>query len=248
MVNSDSIRWNIDNTISLSTVPKTFKKITGTKFAAILGKNPYCTDFEIWCDLTRVYSKSIEPTIYTNAGILIEPRQADYCKNNLGMSNLITPSQIYGENYFKNLKGNFFSDPIFGGMWDYLLVDRSANPLTVLEMKTTKNVDSWKDDIPEYYALQAALYAYLLKVDEVLMVVSFLLRDDYKILELYTPTIKNTRIIPFKLSERYPQFKEQYIDRVIEWYYTYVVSLSSPMYDLDKDKFILEGIIQKYGN
>ena len=115
----------------------------------------------MWCDITKVYSKKIEPTKYTTAGNKIEPRQAMYCKNVLGMNNLITPSEIYGNNYFNRLRGNFFLDDIFGGMWDYLLVDKQGNPKTVLEMKTTKNIKNWEKDIPEYYALQASLTACL---------------------------------------------------------------------------------------
>lgn len=91
------------------------------------------------------------------------------------MSNLITPTDVYGEDYFKKTWGDFFRDtPIFGGMWDYLLVDKEGKPQTVLEMKTTKRSEDWVEDVPEYYALQAALYAYLLGVDDVIMVCSVL--------------------------------------------------------------------------
>lgn len=237
--------WNNDNTIT-SNIDKKFKKITGTKFASILGKNPYSTEFEIWCDITKVYSKKVEPTKYTNAGNIIEPKQAEYCKNYLKMNNLITPSELYGKNYFNKLQGNFFTDDIFGGMWDYLLLDIQGNPLTVLEMKTTKNIKNWEKDIPEYYALQAALYAYLLHTEQIYMVVSFLLKDDYNIIDLYTPNEYNTSVIPFKLHERYPNFETEYIDKVKNWYYNYVINKKSPKYDPIKDKDILEEIHKKY--
>ena len=87
------------------------------------------------------------------------------------MSNLVTPTDIWGKDYFRQTYGDFFREsPVLGGMWDYLLYGKDGKPTTVLEMKTSKRVDDWKDDIPEYYALQAALYAYLLGVDEVIMV------------------------------------------------------------------------------
>ena len=47
-----------------------------------------------------------------------------------------------------------------GGMWDYLGVDENGVVDTVLEMKTTQRIEDWQNDAPEYYALQAALYAY----------------------------------------------------------------------------------------
>ena len=241
----NKIIWNGNNTIT-SLDNRQFKKITGTKFASILGKNPYSTEFEIWCDLTHVYIKQIEPTKYTTAGNIIEPKQAIYCKDSLGMNNLITPSELYGKNYFNKLRGNFFTDEIFGGMWDYLLLDTQGNPQVVLEMKTTKNVSNWKNDIPEYYALQAALYAYLLGVEQIYMVATFLLKDDYNMLDVYTPTKHNTSIYPFRLHERYPDFEVNYIDKVKEWYYNYVVTKTSPVYDEVKDKDIIEAIKQKF--
>ena len=34
--------------------PKRPKKLTGTRFATILGLNPWSTPFEIWCEVTRL--------------------------------------------------------------------------------------------------------------------------------------------------------------------------------------------------
>ena len=148
--------------------PKRPKKLTGTRFATILGLNPWSTPFEIWCEVTRTYQKPFEDTIYTIAGKTIEPKQAEYMKQTYFMSNLVTPTDIWGKDYFRQTYGDFFREsPVLGGMWDYLLYGKDGKPTTVLEMKTSKRVEDWKDDIPEYYALQAALYAYLLGVDEV---------------------------------------------------------------------------------
>lgn len=240
------IIWNDDDTITDVSENK-LKKITGTKFAGILGKNPYTTEFEVWCDITKVFVKDVPSTKYTTAGVKIEPKQAIYCKENLGMGNLITPEELYGKNYFNKLHGNFFSDSIFGGMWDYLLLDKQGNPQVVLEMKTTKNVYQWKNDIPEYYALQAALYAYLLGTEQIYMVVSFLLKDDYDMIDLYKPNEHNTSIYPFKLHERYPNFESDYIDKVRTWYYNYCVNRRSPKFDAKKDRELLKELEIKYG-
>lgn len=156
------MKWNDDKTITI-TPPAKPKKITGTRFAAIMGLNKWTSPFNAWCAITRTYEEPFEDTIYTIAGKTIEPKQAEYMKTAYFMSNLITPTDVYGEDYFKKTWGDFFRDtPIFGGMWDYLLVDKEGKPQTVLEMKTTKRSEDWVEDVPEYYALQAALYAYLL--------------------------------------------------------------------------------------
>lgn len=52
--------------------PKRPKKLTGTRFATILGLNPWSTPFEIWCEVTRTYQKPFEDTIYTIAGKTIK--------------------------------------------------------------------------------------------------------------------------------------------------------------------------------
>lgn len=221
--------------------PKRPKKITGTRFATVLGLNPWSTPFEIWCAVTKTYEKPFEDTIYTIAGKTIEPKQAEYMKKAYAMTNLVTPTDIYGEDYFKKTWGDFFRDvDIFGGLWDYLLYE-DGKPTTVLEMKTTKRSEDWANGVPEYYALQAALYAYLLGVDDVIMVCSFLEAKDYEHPENFVPSARNTIALDFKVSERYPDFAEK-IAWVTDWWNTHVVTGVSPEFDEKKDAEILKAL------
>lgn len=223
--------------------PKRPKKLTGTRFATILGLNPWSTLFEIWCEVTRTYQKPFEDTIYTIAGKTIEPKQAEYMKQTYFMSNLVTPTDIWGKDYFRQTYGDFFREsPVLGGMWDYLLYGKDGKPTTVLEMKTSKRVEDWKDDIPEYYALQAALYAYLLGVDEVIMVASFLEPKDYDAPEKFVCSGENTITRPFKVSERYPDFEKKYVKPALKWWKDYVESGISPAFDERKDAEILKAL------
>lgn len=223
--------------------PKRPKKLTGTRFATILGLNPWSTPFEIWCEVTRTYQKPFEDTIYTIAGKTIEPKQAEYMKQTYFMSNLVTPTDIWGKDYFRQTFGDFFREsPVLGGMWDYLLYGKDGKPTTVLEMKTSKRVEDWKDDIPEYYALQAALYAYLLGVDEVIMVASFLEPKDYDAPEKFVCSGENTITRPFKVSERYPDFEKKYVKPALKWWKDYVESGISPAFDERKDAEILKAL------
>lgn len=223
--------------------PKRPKKLTGTRFATILGLNPWSTPFEIWCEVTRTYQKPFEDTIYTIAGKTIEPKQAEYMKQTYFMSNLVTPTDIWGKDYFRQTYGDFFREsPVLGGMWDYLLYGKDGKPTTVLEMKTSKRVEDWKDDIPEYYALQAALYAYLLGVDEVIMVASFLEPKDYDDPEKFVCSGENTITRPFKVSERYPDFEKKYVKPALKWWKDFVESGISPAFDERKDAEILKAL------
>jgi predicted phage-related endonuclease len=220
--------------------PKRPKKLTATRFATVLGLNPWSTPFEVWCEITRTYQKPFEDTIYTIAGKTIEPKQANFMEKSYFMTNIVTPTDIYGEDYFNRTYGDFFKEePIFGGMWDYLLFDENKKPVTVLEMKTTKRAEDWANDVPEYYALQAALYAYLLGIDDVIMVASFLAEKDYKDPSQYVPSAKNTITVPFKVSERYPDFTKR-IKKAEEWWKDHVETGISPEFDEKKDADILK--------
>ena len=205
------MEWLDGNRIQI-VPPKRPKKLTATRFATVLGLNPWSTPFEIWCAVTRTWEKPFEDTKFTLAGKAIEPKQAAYMKDTYMMSNLVTPTEIWGEDYFHKTYGDFFPEQkILGGMYDFLLYGKNGKPTTVLEMKTTGRVEDWKDDIPEYYALQAALYAYLLGVDEVIMVASFLEPKDYDDPEKFVCSGENTITRPFKASERYPDFEKKYV-------------------------------------
>lgn len=234
------MNW-IDNHIEV-TPQKKPKKITATRFATILGLNPWSTAFEMWCEITKTYQKPFEDTIYTTAGKAIEPKQIEYMRNAYGMYNLKTPTDIYGADYFKKTWGDFFHDtPVLGGMWDSLLVDENGKPEAVLEFKTTKRAEDWANDVPEYYALQAALYAYLLGVDDVIMVASFLEPTDYEHPENFIPSANNTITVEFKVSERYPNFGTM-VNQAYAWWEKYVVTGISPEYDEKKDAEILKAL------
>ena len=234
------IKW-VGNHIEV-TPPKKTKKLTGTRFASIFGLNPWSSEFEIWCAVTKTWEKPFEETIYTAAGKVIEGLQIDYMRKAYGMYNLRTPTDIYGEDYFKKTWGDFFRDtPVLGGLWDSLLVDENGKPEAVLEFKTTKRSEDWVNDVPEYYALQAALYAYLLGVDDVIMVASFLEPKDYEKPKEFVPNASNTITVEFRVSERYPNFYRM-VAQAQAWWDAHVVTGISPDYDEKKDADILKAL------
>ena len=223
-------------------IKKRPKKITATRFATVLGLNPWSTPFEVWCNVTHTYEKPFEDTVYTIAGKTIEPKQIAYMRDAYAMNNLRTPTDIYGTDYFSKTYGDFFRDEkVCGGMWDSLLMNEETGlPEAVLEFKTTKRSEDW-EDIPEYYALQAALYAYLLGVDDVIMIASFLAPNDYEHPENFVPSAKNTLTREFKVSERYPDFANK-VKTVEDWWSRYVETGVSPDFDEKKDAEILKAL------
>lgn len=236
----NDIKW-VGNHIEI-TPPKRTKKLTGTRFASIFGLNPWSSEFEIWCAVTKTWEKPFEETIYTAAGKVVEGLQIDYMRKAYGMFNLRTPTDVYGPDYFKKTWGDFFPDtPVLGGLWDSLLVDEKGKPEAVLEFKSTKRSEDWAKDVPEYYALQAALYAKLLGVDDVIMVASFLEPTDYEHPENFVPSASNTITVEFKVSERYPDFQWK-VAQALAWWENHVVTGISPDYDEKKDAEILKAL------
>ena len=230
--------------------PKKPKKLTATRFANIFGLNAWATAFSAWCEMTRTYEDPFEDSIYTVAGKIIEPKIAEYLKSRYFMD-IKSPTDVYGEDYFRKTWGDFFpNESALGGMWDFLGDD------FVVEVKTTKRVEDWigvdgKVEPPIYYKLQASLYAYLLGFDNVVMTCSFLEDSDYPIkrsdgtfdttpTEKFTPNRNNTVIKEFKVSEEFPTFKETYIDPALKFWNEHVLTGISPAFDEKKDAEILK--------
>ena len=90
--------------------------------------------------------------------------------------------------------------------------------------------------------MQAALNAYLLGVDEVIMVASFLEPKDYDNPEKFVCSGENTITRPFKVSERYPDFEKKYVKPALKWWKDYVESGISPAFDERKDAEILKAL------
>lgn len=233
--------------------PQKPKKITGTHFAEVLGASPWATPFEAWCRCTRTYERPFEGNKYTEAGKIIEPKATAFLRSGMGYgSRVIVPEQIYGKNFFRATCGDFFADRsrIFGGMWDALIGDDPAYPEYVVEIKTVLvdghggNLDErWKDGkAPDYQALQASLYAYLLGCDRVMMVAVALREDngDYDRPDLVTPSFANNNVYidEFGIYERYPRL-ESYVAKARRWWRDHVVTGISPEFDSRRDAELL---------
>ena len=214
--------------------PKKPKKCTATRFATILGLNAWASPFSAWCEITRTYEAPFEDTIYTKAGKVIEPKICEYLRNTYFMD-IKSPTDVYGEDYFRKTWGDFFPDQKeLGGMWDFLGDD------FVVEVKTTKRAEDWALDVPIYYKLQACLYAWLLGFDNVVMTASFLEDKDYVNPELFEPSYKNTKIYEFKVSEAFPTFEETYVEPALKFWRDHVETGISPEFDEKKDAEILK--------
>lgn len=226
----------IDKHIELTKLPKKFKKMTATRFAAVLGLNAWKTPFAVWCEMTRTYEEPFVDSVYTIAGKVIEPKIIEYLKNRYFLD-IQAPEDVYGKDYFKKTYGDFYGDvKIFGGMWDAKSDD------LIVEIKTTKRAEDWLNDVPIYYKLQAALYAHLSKIDNVMMTCSFLTEKDYENPDAFVPSVDNTIEVEFSMSEDFPDFEERYLKPAAAFWINHVETGISPDFDEKKDADILKAL------
>lgn len=116
-----------------------FKKITGSRFASVLGKNTYMSPAKVWATMVGIYTEPFEE-MFTKAGNVIEPKIHKIVCDKLNINFKQYNPFTIGWDVFKE-------DPIFGGIPDGEPVDQNGNflypNLPMLEIKTT-SIDSFQ--------------------------------------------------------------------------------------------------------
>lgn len=246
-----TVEWLPDRTIRFDTKAQP-KKITGTRFSQVLGQSSFVSPFASWCDITKLYSAPFEETKYTIAGKVIEPKQFEFARAKYEKEGMrfVRPADKFGDDPMQTTHGDFFSyKDVFGGMWDYIC-EKDGKPYVVFEMKTTsvRYEARWRQQIPEDKLMQAALYAYLLRVDYFYIVASFLQPEDYDHPEGYVCTDANTIIRGIKTSTFFSGERVGYITHALQWWDRYVTRLTSPQYDPLGDVNTINAILERYGS
>ena len=100
-----------------------------------------------------------------------------------------------------------------------------------------------KDGIPIEYTLQVSLYGYLLGVENVMIIVSFLEENDYKNPDDFKPSSENTMIYHFNIYEQHPDFKEL-LQEAENWWKQYIPTGISPKY-LEKDNELVQELKER---
>lgn len=200
---------------------KNFGLITGTYIGAMGGKSPYSTRFIASCSITALYREDLSGKPAIKAGQALEKVLLDYVNK---ISNVeIIPAEELGQ----DKKGDHnswrsdFDHPIFGGHVDAITSDGR-----IVEVKTTTNPTLWTNgQIPEYYHLQASLYAVLSGVEDIIFIVGFLDTEDVSDPSRFRPTADNVLILETKL---HPEIK-QIMDESERYYKDYILKGKIPI-------------------
>ena len=240
-------KFNDDNTVQVLRIDHNPKKITGGRFGAVLGEDKFKTPFGAWCEIVRVAERPYVETAETHAGEVIEPKISQYVDSKSRL-HIVTPELVYGNDFKNTMNYNFFSDPIFGGMWDATLNDDAHRLAGVVEIKTTreKNRKWWTAyGAPDAYKRQVQLYAWLMGTPFYHIAVAFLGEDDIANPKAFECTDDNTMIF----HERVPQDFAQTIETTRQWCTRHVYNGAvSPPYDEELDAPYLEILRKRVAN
>lgn len=189
---------NEDGSYSVTQKNAPYGKITGTQISGLLGVNPWNTPFSTAVKMMRMFNedKSGNPSLH--AGVVIEPKILDYI------------GAIHGDKIFQKRKGDHeewpsdFEDEIFGGHIDGLMPDGS-----VVEIKTSSRPQDWTNGVPQYYHMQASLYARFLNTERIIFGVGFTDRATLSDPDKWVPTKDNTIVIETSIMDGFDGMMEQ---------------------------------------
>lgn len=234
--------------IILSEPPKQKLRITGHRFASVLGLNQYQSPFGCWCEITKLVKLPFEDNKYTIAGKTIEPKLIDLVRKKF--PNVMSIEEYYGASIDKYKWNNFVEDSnIFGGIIDAVATKDDLKTLTmIVECKTSSKPYAWENNqVPIEYLLQGCEYSYLKGLDRVLFVCAFLQDMDYSRPENFVPTEENTIMVVKKLKDVIVEMPDKSLitfDEAIEycekWWKEHIETGISPEFDEKKDKAYLD--------
>lgn len=229
--------------------PKQLKRITGHRIAAILGLDPYMSEFQAWCEITKLYTEKIEDNKYLKAGRAIEPKLINYVAERF--PNVMSIEEYYGNNFEDYRYNNFKDDSnVFGGVIDAVATASDKKTiLMICECKTGGKPQNWANhQLPVTYLLQGALYSYLKGLDEILFAYAYLENNDYNHPEMYQCTEQNTLLVVKRLKDLLFEINgdwyniEEIMQHATDWWNKYVVTGISPEFDKEKDKKVLDAL------
>ena len=157
--------WNYSEDkkhIILNEPPKQRLRITGHRFASVLGLNEYQSPFGAWAEITKLVKLPFEDTKYTIFGKAVEPKLIDLARKEF--LNIVSIKEYYGANLKKYEYNNFIDDSnVFGGTIDAVATKDDLKTITmVVECKSSSKPYLWENNnVPIDYLLQGGLYSYL---------------------------------------------------------------------------------------
>lgn len=205
-------------------------KVSGTSMAGILGCSPWSSPFQVACNLLGLAREDISDKPAVKVGIALEEkiiRYADKTYPNIGA--FFPADAIYAKRAGDHDSWTSdFGDDYFAGHVDGIVMTDDGEDF-ILEIKTSSNMESWIEGVPEYYYLQVALYNHFItKKDKAYVVLGIVNENTYADYHSWIPSENTVALFPLKIDQE--EFAKT-LDTVREWYDKYIRNGVTPDYD-----------------
>lgn len=206
------------------------KKMSGTTLGGILGVSPFTSPFRIACDLLGLCREDISNKPAVKTGQELEPRIISY----LGETREDIGVFLSADAVFQKREGDHdswvsdFDDDYFAGHVDGIVMNEDGD--FILEIKTSANLASWENGVPEYYKMQVGLYnQYITKKDHAYVGLGTVDQKTYANPMSWEPNEQTVAL--FKLDLDMDDFEENVLAKAREWYDTYIANGVTPEYN-----------------
>lgn len=206
-------------------------KVSGTSMAGILGCSPWNTPFQIACALLGVCRPDISDKPAVRVGQDLEPVIIDYLANTYQDKGMFLPA----EDIFVKREGDHdawvsdYEDDTFAGHVDGAVLRDDGE--YILEIKTSINMDSWTDGVPEYYYWQVALYnEFLTQKDMAFVGLGMVNSNTHRDSTSWVPNERTVALFEMPIDREAVRAK---MDEVREWYKEYILNHRTPDYNPD---------------
>ena len=209
-------------------------KVSGTAMAGILGCSPWSTPFTVSCNLLALAREDISNKDAVKVGIALEEKIIRYAGEKYADKGLF----MTAEEVFEKREGDHdawvsdFEDAHFAGHIDGIVSSEDGD--YILEIKTSSNLDSWANGVPEYYFWQVALYNHFLThKSKAYVVLGIVNEHTYRDPASWIPNENN--VMMFELDLDVVMIAET-IEKVREWYNENILKKTTTEADLDNPK------------
>lgn len=211
-------------------------KVSGTSMAGILGCSPWSTPFTVACGLLGLAREDIDNKDAVRVGKALEKKIIRYVDKIYGpeKGSFMSADEIYGarEGDHDDWSSDF-EDETFSGHVDGIVTGLDGEEY-ILEVKTSANLDSWADGVPEYYYWQVALYNYFLtKKDKAYVALGIVNENTYRDYASWVPSTENVALFEMPIDQKQV---EEVVEQVKAWYDLYIKAKKTPPADMSNPK------------
>lgn len=205
-------------------------RVTGTSMAGIMGISPWSTPFQVACNLLGLAREDISDKPAVKVGSRLEASIVRYA----GETYPEYGSFLLAEEVFEKRAGDHdswtsdFESQTFAGHVDGIVFAEDGNDY-ILEIKTSGNLDSWKNGVPEYYYWQVALYNHFIcQKDKAYVVLGMVNEATYKDYTSWVPNQNTVAMFEMPIDREEVAIRLEEVER---WYEEFVLEGVTPEYD-----------------